>query len=136
MVLIANTSLLLMELFNYFPSVLVDLFTFFYYFSFAQFSVSGQTAYKKPHIRNEGMLQFIGQNQAELLSEELKEAYMESVCILLGSFGSHWSLTLIILSTNSFHLLSPFPMAILLTTPWCNDFIALFFSIKIYWHNK
>lgn len=78
-----------MELLNYFPSVLVDLFTFFYYFSFAQFRVSGRTAYKKPWIWNEGLLQFIGQNQAELLSEELKEAYMESVCILLGSLGSH-----------------------------------------------
>lgn len=77
------------KLFNYFPSVLVDLFTFSYYFPLAQFSVSGQTAYKKPGIRNEGLLQFIGQNQAELLSEELKEAYLESVYILLGSFGSH-----------------------------------------------
>jgi len=78
-----------MELFNYFPSVLVDLFTFSYCLPLAQFSVSGQTAYKKPMIRNEGLLQFIGQNQAEFLSEELKEAYSESIRILLGSFGSY-----------------------------------------------
>lgn len=67
----------------------MDLYTFLSYFPLAQFSMGGQTAYKKPGIRNEELLQFIGQNQVELLSEELKKAYLESVCILLGSLGSH-----------------------------------------------
>lgn len=89
MVLITNTFLLFVELFDCFPIDLVDLFTFSYYFPLRQSSVSGQIAYRKPGIRNEGLLQFIGQNQAKLLSEELKEAYLESVSILLGSFGCH-----------------------------------------------
>lgn len=62
---------------------------FLSYFPLEEFNMGGQTVYKKPGIRNEELLQFIGQNQVELLSEELKEAYSESVCILLGSFGSH-----------------------------------------------
>lgn len=51
--------------------------------------MSRQTAYKKLGIRSEDLLQFIGQKQVELLSEELKEAYVKSVYILLGSFGPH-----------------------------------------------
>lgn len=87
MLLNTNPSLLV-ELFNYFPSDIADLFTFCC-FPVTLLSVNGQTAYKKPGIRNEGLLQFIGQIQAELLSEELKGTYLESGCISLESFGSH-----------------------------------------------
>lgn len=87
MVLITNPSFSV-ELFNYFPSDLADLFTFCC-FPPTIFSVTGQTAHKKPGIRNEWLLQFIGQIQAEWLSKELEETYQESGCISLESFGSH-----------------------------------------------
>lgn len=83
MVLSTNPSLFA-ELFNYFPSDFAGLFTFCC-FPLTLFTVTGQTACKKPGIRNEWLLQFIGQIQAELLSEELEETYYRNVAVF------HWS---------------------------------------------